>query len=253
MSSTWTLRAAAYTGFRIPTLNELYRPFRVGNDITEANPALKPERLIGVEAGIDAKPTDDLALSVTYFNNRLNDAISNVTVQTTPGTNAALNVVVPAGGVLRQRRNIERTTAEGVEADGTWKASAAVELTARFLYTDPEVTRSRDAPNLIGLLLPEVSRYQAFVGASWHPAAGMTLHGDVHLASSQFDDDLNTRKLSGYAVANLTAEAMITRALSVFAGIDNLFDRTIEAGESATGVFTVGSPRTFQGGLRLTF
>src|SRR6185436_14214236 len=32
-------RAAAYTGFRIPTLNELYRPFRVGNDITEANAA----------------------------------------------------------------------------------------------------------------------------------------------------------------------------------------------------------------------
>ncbi|MEI7932991.1 MAG: TonB-dependent receptor plug domain-containing protein, partial [Alphaproteobacteria bacterium] len=30
-------RLAAYTGFRAPTLNELYRPFRVGNINTEAN------------------------------------------------------------------------------------------------------------------------------------------------------------------------------------------------------------------------
>ena len=43
-------RAAAYSGFRPPTLNELYRPFRVGNDITEANAGLKPEKLYGGEA-----------------------------------------------------------------------------------------------------------------------------------------------------------------------------------------------------------
>jgi hypothetical protein len=45
------LRAAAYTGFRAPTLNELFRPFRVGNNVTQANSALTPERLYGAEAG----------------------------------------------------------------------------------------------------------------------------------------------------------------------------------------------------------
>ena len=45
------LRAAAYAGFRPPSLNELYRPFRVGNDVTNANAALVPEKLYGVEAG----------------------------------------------------------------------------------------------------------------------------------------------------------------------------------------------------------
>jgi outer membrane receptor protein involved in Fe transport len=45
LSDALYVRAAAYAGFRPPTLNELYRPFRVGNDITEANAALKPERL----------------------------------------------------------------------------------------------------------------------------------------------------------------------------------------------------------------
>ncbi|MGH9582904.1 MAG: TonB-dependent receptor plug domain-containing protein, partial [Bryobacteraceae bacterium] len=43
------LRASGYRSFRAPTLNELYRPFRVGNVLTEANAALVPEGLTGVE------------------------------------------------------------------------------------------------------------------------------------------------------------------------------------------------------------
>ncbi|MCB1026425.1 MAG: TonB-dependent receptor, partial [Microthrixaceae bacterium] len=48
----------AYTGFRLPTLNELYRPFVVFPITTKANPALKPERLRGVEGGFDLTPVD---------------------------------------------------------------------------------------------------------------------------------------------------------------------------------------------------
>jgi outer membrane receptor protein involved in Fe transport len=51
-----TLRAAAYLGWRLPTLNELYRPFRVGADATAANAALDPERLRGAEAGLEWRP-----------------------------------------------------------------------------------------------------------------------------------------------------------------------------------------------------
>jgi outer membrane receptor protein involved in Fe transport len=48
-------RSAVYSGFRTPTLNELYRPFRVGNDITEANPALKPEHLAGLDLSLGGR------------------------------------------------------------------------------------------------------------------------------------------------------------------------------------------------------
>ncbi len=44
--------AAAYRAFRAPTLNELYRNFRVGNVVTNANAGLRAERLTGGEAGI---------------------------------------------------------------------------------------------------------------------------------------------------------------------------------------------------------
>jgi hypothetical protein len=50
------LRAAAYTGLRQPTLNELYRTFTVFPIVTQANPGLRNERLVGYQAGFDFNP-----------------------------------------------------------------------------------------------------------------------------------------------------------------------------------------------------
>ena len=75
-----TLRAAAYRGWRLPTLNELYRPFRVGADATAANAALDPERLDGAEIGLDWQPISALTLRATAYWNRLAGAIANVTL-----------------------------------------------------------------------------------------------------------------------------------------------------------------------------
>src|SRR5690606_37078950 len=88
------LRAVTYSGYRAPTLNELYRPFRVGNDITEANPALDLERLYGGEVGFDYDFGARTRLSGTYFHTKLKNGIGNVTLQTTPGLNPAFNVFV---------------------------------------------------------------------------------------------------------------------------------------------------------------
>ena len=48
--TTDTLRLSWLTGFRTPTMNELYRGFRVGNTNTQANAALKAEESHGPEA-----------------------------------------------------------------------------------------------------------------------------------------------------------------------------------------------------------
>ena len=78
------LRAAAYTGFRQPTLNELDRPYRVGNNVIEANPLLKPERLSGFEGGVGGD-TGPVKWSATLFDNRLADPVINATIGVGPG------------------------------------------------------------------------------------------------------------------------------------------------------------------------
>src|SRR3546814_6105307 len=78
-SDAFSLRAAAYRGWRLPTLNELYRPFRVGAETTLANEMLKPERLWGGEVGADWA-SGGTKLSITLFANRLTNAIANVKI-----------------------------------------------------------------------------------------------------------------------------------------------------------------------------
>ena len=73
------------TGFRAPTLNELYRQFRVGTVLTLANNQLGPERLDGGEAGVNIEPIRNLSVRSTWFDNRVKDPVSNVTL-TTVGT-----------------------------------------------------------------------------------------------------------------------------------------------------------------------
>src|SRR5207253_627391 len=96
----FSLRSAAYLGWRMPTLNELFRPFRAGLDATAANPALDPERLAGAEAGIEYT-RGPVQLSATAFVNRLKDAIANVTLGRGPGNFPGVGFV-PAGGTYRE-------------------------------------------------------------------------------------------------------------------------------------------------------
>ena len=52
-------------GFRAPTLNELYRQFRVGAVLTLANDQLGPERLVGGELGVRLAPTRERVASAS--------------------------------------------------------------------------------------------------------------------------------------------------------------------------------------------
>lgn len=244
------LKAAAYSGFRVPTVNELYRPFRVGNDITEANPALRPENLKGVEAGLTWRVADTLSASLTGFAVRIDHAVGNVTIQTTPGLNPATGAFVPAGGTLRQRQNIDRVKSEGVEIATTWTALPELEFTARYLYTNPRVSRNSAAPALVGLRLAQVARHQARIESAWRPREGTLLKAGVQAFGGQFDDDQNTRNLAGYVTADLHAEQEVSKNIVLFLNCENLFDRTIEAGRSADGLVTIGMPRVLSGGVR---
>ncbi|HEY9217917.1 MAG TPA: TonB-dependent receptor, partial [Phenylobacterium sp.] len=145
--SSLYLRGAAYAGFRPATLNELYRPFRVGNDVTEANAELSPEKLYGIEFGLGSE--GPWRWDVTVFANRLDGAIANVTIGFGEGT-FPIAGFIPAGGVLRQRQNAGHVDAYGVEAqiERRWER-ASVRLAGA--YTDAEVDGGSAAPQLTGL------------------------------------------------------------------------------------------------------
>ncbi|MDB5433188.1 MAG: TonB-dependent receptor [Caulobacter sp.] len=244
-------RAASYAGFRPPTLNELHRPFRVGNDITEANPTLKPERLYGVEAGVGGQG-GATAWSLTLFANRLSDPVTNVTVGIGPFTDPVAGLI-PAGGVLRQRRNAGRVDAWGLEGETSYRASDALTLRGAVSYTHARVDGQAAAPQLTGLRPAETPELTVTAGIDWRIAGPLTLHADLRGESVRYDDDLNSRRLGPSVSLDAEADWQVTDKALLYIAVDNLGDADVETGRTADGIVSYGPPRTARVGARLRF
>ena len=250
----WYTRAAAYEGFRPPTLNELHRPFRVGNDITEANPLLEPEKLYGAEIAL-GYARDEFSWSATVFYNVLKDPITNVTISTLPGSATvhfgpeSFSVIVPVGGVLRQRQNAGRINAAGIEAEAqrTWGDDFA--LRVAFDYTRARVNGGDTAPQLTGLRPAQAPRFTATAGADWRVIEQFTLHGTLRYESARFDDDLNTRRLDVAFTAEARADWQVSDTITLYAEAQNLFDADVETAKTADGIASLDEPRTLWIGL----
>lgn len=236
-----TLRAAGYTGFRVPTLNELYRPFRVGNAVTEANAALEPERLLGGEAGIEWRPLKPLRLGATAFYNRLENAIGNITVGFGPGTFDP-GGFIPAGGVLRQRRNIDLVTAPGFEFSSEWQVAAPFFLRLSYLFTEPTIDRASESA-LVGRLLAQTPQHVVTGAAEWRPSAKWLLTAQARYSGQQFEDDQNALALAPFITVDAAVFYEVSEKVSAGLKVENLLNADIETGKSANGLVSIGAPR----------
>jgi len=242
---TTDVRASVYQGFRVPTLNELYRPFRVRNDVTVANPTLRPERLTGGEAGVTQR-WGPLEARVTGFVTEVKDLVANVT-QATPLPDC------PAGTTCRQRQNLELARIQGVETELELRLGRDWRLLAAYLFSDARVVDAPNQPVLEGKRLAQVPEHSVSLGLQYRNPALVNVTASARYLGSQYEDDLNTLPLGGYAVLDLFVSRSFTKWLEAFAGVENLLDRVYSTGRTSEGVVSIGAPRLVRGGLRLTF
>ncbi|OHB37509.1 MAG: TonB-dependent receptor [Phenylobacterium sp. RIFCSPHIGHO2_01_FULL_70_10] len=241
------LRGAAYSGFRTPTLNELHRPFRVGADITEANPELEPERLYGAEFGLSGEGA--VSWDATVFYSRLEDPITNVTLAQGPGT-FPIAGFVPAGGSLRQRRNAGAIDAVGVELSAA-RSFGPISARAALAAVRAEVDGGSAAPQLTGLRPAQTPEVSATAQLGWRASERLNLSAGLRYEGERFEDDLNSRTLSPAATLDLQAAWRTTSGGEFYVAADNLFDAEVEVDEDGDGLETFAAPRTFRVGYRL--
>ena len=243
-----TVRASAYRGWRLPTLNELYRPFRVGADATAANAALSPERLTGIDGGVTVAPVARVNLAATVFWNRLEGAISNVTVARGPGTFPGVGFV-SAAGVYRVRQNLDAIRSTGFELDADW-TPGPVFARASWSHVSPRVEASGAAAALDGLRPAQTPRDLVSATLGWRRDA-LALSATLRHAARQFEDDGNTRTLAPATTLDGYLSFPLTRALALEARAENVLDERVEAGVSGADLVERATPRTLWIGLRL--
>lgn len=242
-----TVRSAAYLGWRLPTLNELYRPFRVGADATAANAELASERLRGIEAGLDWRPAPRARIGFTAFFNRLEGAIANVTLGQGPGAFPGVGFVA-AGGDYRRRANLDSIEARGIEVEGRYSAGAWT-LSGGWSLVDAEVKATGPALALDGLRPAQTPRHSLSSTLAWAPG-GARASVTARYSGAQFEDDLNRQILPGAFTLDAVALVPIGRRLAIEARAENAADARILAGVSGNGIEERATPRTFWIGLR---
>jgi iron complex outermembrane receptor protein len=143
------VRGSVGTGFRAPSLPELYQPNTLGttntfldpvsktngqfNETLGGNPNLKPEKSKQYGLGIVLEPTKDLSAGVDFFHININDTIqaleAQFIVQQAAANNPAYTGLVTrdASGnitnILATNQNAGSTTAEGWDLDMKWRAA----------------------------------------------------------------------------------------------------------------------------------
>lgn len=245
------LRAAAYKTWRLPTLNEYYRPFRVVNDITEANPNLTPETLYGVEIGFDYEPLNTVKLSATYYRNWLRDGVGNVTIGFGPGF-FPLGGFVPEGGVLRQRANVDESITDGIELYARLELQPGWTLSASYLYACARVTAFEAGPELVGKRPVQTPKHSFTLSAAYE-ADKWSLNTEGRFAASQYDDDLNMRQLGAIFTVNAGVKYRLSSAISLRVQAENLFDAKVVSAVTAGGLETLAQRRFVRVGLAVGF
>lgn len=240
-----SLTASFYRAFRAPTLNELYRGFRVGNIVTRANSDLKAEHLTGAEAGAELNLRQKLTARGVFFWNDVTRPIANVTLAVTPDL------------ITRQRQNLGRTRAHGFDLDLTARLTQQFDVSAGYEFADAAVVSFSANPALVGLRVPQVPRnvftFQARYDNSRgkNPLSRWTLAFQGRFAGLQYEDDQNLLPLGRY----FTLDALLARPLGhgveAYVAAENMFNDRYAVGR--TPVLTLGPPVLVRSGIRLSW
>jgi outer membrane receptor protein involved in Fe transport len=233
-----SLSASVYRAFRAPTLNELYRSFRVGDALTLANENLRAERLTGGEAGAQFSSFNrGLTLHSTFFWTEVTRPVANVTLSVSPAL------------ITRQRQNLGRTRSRGLELEADAQLSNTWAVSGGYLFVDATVLEFPVNTTLVGNRLPQVARHQLTFQARYSNPSLFTLAFQGRASSKQFDDDQNLFPLEPYFTLDAFLSRRINRNLEVFAGAENLFNQRYTVGR--TPLRTIGPPILFRAGFRL--
>jgi vitamin B12 transporter len=228
------LRGSYGTGFRAPTINDLFFP-------GFGNPNLRPEKSKGLDVALDQSLFNDrVLLSVGYFWTRYQNLILSVF---DPGGVCSFSLFGFCAANIGQART------EGMEAsakvkllqDRPWIKS----LDVQFQYTH---TSTENLTNNAGTRLPQWPLNQWSAILSYQPIEALRANLEARFVGQRYNDALNSDSLPHFYVWNASFTYDVNKTVQLYGRADNIFNRQYEE------VLFFSTPiRSVFGGLRVNF
>ncbi|MEO7674310.1 MAG: TonB-dependent receptor [Pyrinomonadaceae bacterium] len=237
LRSNISLYGSYSRSFRAPTLNELYRGFRVGNVVTLANENLSAERANTFEGGVNLTGIKNrFNMRGNFFVTEVSDPVVSVTLVTTPTL------------ITRQRQNVGETRTRGIEIDAEILLRSDLRFSASCLLADSRVAEFPANSNLEGRFLPQIARQQFSLQLNYRSATRFSAGLQARVSDAQFEDDLNTLRLHPYFTMDATAAFRLRKGVEIYAAAENVFNSRYDIG--LTPNRTVAAPLFVRVGLR---
>src|SRR5262249_9658474 len=206
------LRGSYGTGFRAPTINQLFFP-------GFGNPNLQPEKSQGLDVAIDQTLPNDLGkISVGYFWTRYRNLILSVADPNICG-------VDPVFGTNFCAVNAGLARAQGVEANANLKLVRdkpwIKSLDLMFQYT---YTLTNDLQNGGDTRLPKWPLNQWSTILSYQPIDALRANLEGRYVGQRYNNVGNTQSIPSFIVWNLSATYDVNKHLQIYTRIDNLFN-----------------------------
>jgi len=205
------LYGSGYRSFRAPTLNELYRSFRVGNVVTSSNAFLRAERFSGGEAGARTTLLNNrMSIHGSVFGGIVTNPVENVTISVTPNL------------ITRMRQNLGRTQSLGFQLGTDVRFTNRIMLAAGYQFTNSTVASYPGNSGLVGNLIPLVPRSIFTFQGTWLAPKQFTVAIQGRTESNEFDDDQNLFPLGSAFILSATVSHPLPKGFDVFFQGENL-------------------------------
>lgn len=228
------LRGSYATGFRAPTMNQLFFP-------GFGNPNLQPEKSQALDAAIEQTlPNDWGSLSVGYFWTRYRNLILSVfdpAVCTAPNS---FGFCAQNAG-LASAQGVEVNTKLKLYRDGRWVKSLDVQIHYTYAAT-------RDLSSGQDTRLPKWPLHQVTTIISYQPIEGLHANLEGRYFGQRFNNVGNEGSIPSLFVWNLSASYDVTKQIQAYLRFDNMFNEKYEE------VLFFGTPiRSIFGGVRINY
>ncbi|MCC5833128.1 MAG: TonB-dependent receptor [Opitutales bacterium] len=245
------LNAGMHRGHRLPTLNELYRPYRVRNDIVEANPDLGPERVWGVDFGGWWQIAPQLRLSTQIWHQWLDHMVTNVLVVEGPSSDPLFGFV-PANGSGSQRQAVSGNRAYGSEWTLSGSLNTQLDWYLSAAWNRTRFGASETDPSLEGRPFPLSAGRNLRLGGLWSLNEQLQL-GLQSRWQGRADEDSGRGSLPAYGLVDVQLNWQMQPSVELQVQLENLFDTTVVTAVSSDGLESVGAPRNLNLSLRYRF
>lgn len=231
-----TLKSSIGRGFKAPSLYELYSTLIRGPVLIQANPELKPEKILSYDLSIEHLFADYLLGRLTIYQAHAKDFIG----------------YAYPGPFTWKRENIGKVRMQGIETEIDWRINPQWQSFLNYTYNKSEIREYTSNPTVEGNDLPQTPRHKVGAGIIYTNPDLVNFRVSYNYACKRYTANDNATEIESYSTIDMSIWRQLFKYCELSIDIENLLDSEYTISKWVDHD-SVSPGRVIRGSVRLRF